>query len=63
MGRSNGNVEKLHEKKKQIEKAVRDARENQVSFSKLILWIPINKCVFSNFRNLVICLLRLCHIC
>jgi len=31
MGRTNGNVEKLHEKKKQIEKAVRDARENQVS--------------------------------
>ena len=30
MGRTNGNVEKLHEKKKQIEKAVRDARENQV---------------------------------
>jgi hypothetical protein len=35
MGRSNSSVQKLHEKKKNIENAVRIARENQVKFFNL----------------------------
>lgn len=35
MGRSNSNVQKLHEKKRNIENEVRIARENQVKFFNL----------------------------
>lgn len=37
MGRTNSNVQKLHEKKKEIENAVRNARENQVKHLRLCL--------------------------
>ena len=53
MGRSNSSVQKLHEKKKNIENAVRIARENQVKFFNLF-----KKGIFFIkffYRNLVIC--------